>query len=223
MKGHNKIISAVAVLALSAALASCASLRESFRAGVKEASKGSIQTGAWSEDGKTFTNEWSNVKLSLPEGYRALSPEEIEQTVGAGEEVVVNDGNRASYDIAKMRTAYDFIIAAADAGVPNIMLIYENIGASPLTKNLNEGEYFDMMAEQLETMDALNYEATGTETREVAGESCTVGMLMLADGAAFQDYYIRKQDDVMIVLSATYTADTRDAALDVVASIETAA
>jgi hypothetical protein len=28
-----------------------------------------IPTGIWSEDGKTFTNEWSNIKATLPDGW----------------------------------------------------------------------------------------------------------------------------------------------------------
>jgi hypothetical protein len=217
-----KAISAAVILALSLILASCSAFKEGFQQGVEKVSKGSIQTGAWSEDGTTFTNEWSNIKLLLPEGYRALSPEEIEQTVGMGEEVMVNDGNKTDYDAAKMRTAYDFILAT-DIGVPNIMLMYENIGINPLTKNIDESGYFDLLTEQLKAADAFSYEVTGTETREIAGTSYMVGMITLADGAAFQDYYINKLDDVIIILNATYTADTRDMAMELIASIEAAA
>ncbi|MDR1589148.1 MAG: hypothetical protein LBS51_03035 [Oscillospiraceae bacterium] len=224
MKKYGTFLTAVALalaLALSLFLPSCSFLPDGGNQGAGEASKGSIHAGAWSEDGRTFTNGWSNVKLTLPDGYRALSPGEIEEMVGAGEEIVVNDGNKAAYDLAKTRTAYDFIIAT-DAGMPNIMLMYENIDISPLTKNLDESGYFNMLSEQLKLMDTLSYEELGTETRTVAGENFVVGMVSLAGGAAFQDYYIRKLDGAMIIFSATYTEDTRDAALDVMALIGTA-
>ena len=42
-------------------LASCQAINDA----VSERMLGGIQTGTWSEDGKTFINEWSNLSITL--------------------------------------------------------------------------------------------------------------------------------------------------------------
>ncbi|MDR3149500.1 MAG: hypothetical protein LBT88_05750 [Oscillospiraceae bacterium] len=36
-----------------------------------------IQLGSWNEDKTIFVNEWSNIKFTLPDGFRAVTNEEI--------------------------------------------------------------------------------------------------------------------------------------------------
>ncbi|MDR0906629.1 MAG: hypothetical protein LBN00_10755 [Oscillospiraceae bacterium] len=206
MKKITRILAIALTLVLVFSLASCAKVAQ-----------GSIRTGTWSEN--TFTNEWINIKVTLPDGWRALTAEELQQSVGAGEEIIVNNGtNQAALDVAKMRTAYDFSVMA-EVGVPNAMLMYENLALSPLTKNLDESGYFDSMKTQFEAMADLGYSVLESDETVIAGEKYFVGKLSLMDGAAYQNYYFRKFDGAMIGVILTFTADTQADAESFISSI----
>jgi hypothetical protein len=85
---------------LTFALASCDAVKEGVKQGIEDASKGSIQQGVWDEAGTEFTNDWSNIKLTLPEGYTRSSDEEIKAMMQMGQDVVTGGDSNLAYDLA---------------------------------------------------------------------------------------------------------------------------
>ena len=175
-------------------------------AGCQQAVKNSMKTGTWSDDGRVFTNEWSNLCVTIPEGYRSLSPEEIQEVAGFGEDIMVNNGgmSKQSYNFSKMRTVYDFIITT-ETGIPNYILMYENIALQSIIGNLDEEGYLNEVEKTLQKIDVLTYTNIGTSIKKLAGDDWLVGTFSLADGAAYQDYYLKKTGKIMIVFVVTYT------------------
>ena len=203
------------VLASMLVLSSCASIK----AGVGDALKGDIQQGAWSADGKVFTNEWSNLKFTMPdEGYVALAKEQIDEMMQAGMEATGQKGTVA--DIAMMRIVYDFVISAADTGTPNVTLAYENVGNNAATKNIDENGYFDAMQTQFEQVAAqgLTYTELGRSTATIAGIEWKSSSYSLND-IANQDYYLHLSDGYMWQLIITYDSNFEQAAKDLIAGI----
>ncbi|MDR0862256.1 MAG: hypothetical protein LBN30_05745 [Oscillospiraceae bacterium] len=198
MKTIKKVSILVLTLAILVTAASCAKVMQ-----------GNIQTGTWADDGKTFTNEWANLKLVLPEGYTRLSSEEIAQSVGAGDDVVIGSGvDKTALDVAKMRTAYDLMVIKGD-GLPNAILMYENIALTPAFKGLDEKGYYNALAEQMAGIADFAFEDLGVSTKTFAGETYTVGKGSMLGGLMFQEYYLRKLDGVIIALCVTYSEDTQ--------------
>ena len=169
-------------------------------------SKG-IQTGAWSNDRQVFTNEWSNIRVNVPNGYRALTPEEIKKIVGMGEEIAINDGvfDKSTVNISKKRTVYDFIIVSDDSAT-NFILMYENVGIQTTLGNLDENGYLNELKKNLEKVKSLSYTSAGTSTRRLAGEDWLVGSFSLGSNKIYQDYYIKKAGKIMFVFIATYSS-----------------
>jgi len=168
--------------------------------------KNSMQTGTWSKDGRIFKNEWINLCVIMPEGYRALSQEEIQEAVGLGGEILINDGifNKQTYNLSKILTVYDFFIIA-ESGIPNFILLYENIGIQSILNNFDEEGYYNEVKKNLEKLDTLTYECIGKSIKNLAGDKWLVGSFHLTDSGVFQDYYLKKIEKTMVVFIITYT------------------
>jgi hypothetical protein len=102
-------------------------------------------------------------------------------------------------------------------GVPNAIMMYENLALVAAAKDIDEAGYYDTIKAQYDSMPDYGFDDLGTKTATVAGATYTVGSASIADGLMLQDYYLRRQDGVMIVLCVTYTSDTADAAGELVA------
>lgn len=168
---------------------------------------GAIRSGIW--DGNTFTNEWSNIKVPLQEGWTSLSAEQMESVLGAGTDVLVNDGatNEKSSELAKKRTIYDFMLMAED-GISSVYLCYENISMIPGGSKFGEEDYLNNVKEGLAAVQQITY-SFGDMTKEtLGGQEYTVLPASVNDGLMLQKYYVRKQDKAFIGWIVSYTPDS---------------
>jgi hypothetical protein len=178
------------------------------------------ETGSWSEDRLSFTNEWANFRFDLPDGWRALSAEEMETQLSAGEDILVNDGtNRTAIDVALFRTAYDFIVTTED-GLPNAIVAYENLALVPGAGSVDAEGYYEILKPQLLAITSMAYTEVGTSVEIIAGEEYYVGTFAVSGGIFYQDYYLRKVGKVIMSIIVTYTEDTAADAADFLDGIQ---
>jgi|GEM_PF-6784709 len=208
----KKSLSALALLTcLILALTACS---------LSSVMKGNIKGGTW--EGDTFTNTWSDLKFTLPEGYACLSAAEMSETFAAGQEIMVNEGvtSDAQYNFASMKTLYDCLVTTSD-GASNLIICYENLLLGS-QKTLTAEGYYNILKGQLETVSEMGYTfATPTEAT-VAGQTYFVGHVTGLEGALFQDFYIRKHDNAMVVLIVSSIEETRADTISFVESIQRA-
>lgn len=178
-----------------------------------------IKAGKWEED--VFTNNWSGIKVTLPDGYTSLSKVEMEQLFAQGEEIIVNDPGLSDIEIDKIKTKvlYEFMIKFPDQKT-NISLSYENM--SYAGKIISEKMYLDKLKEEFSKITQMKYTFLNSGKEEIAGKNYTAANFSLNSGAAFQTIYLRKIDDVMILIIATYFEDSQDQVKDFIKSIEKA-
>lgn len=179
--------------------------------------RGSIQTGDW--DGDVFTNEWVNISFNLPEGWTALTSEQLQTQMQAGMGAFEDEGTAAVQEAAMARTVYDFSVMGT-LGIPNIIATYENVSFSPLTANLTANDYYETA--KLQFKGAMGIALGDAEEIEIAGETYIMCSADVAAGAMFQSYYFRKLDGAMITFIATYAADGEAEIADFFASFTAA-
>jgi hypothetical protein len=170
----------------------------------------SIQTGSWNESRTTFTNEWSNLQITLPEGFTAADYETIELMTS---------------EATAQPIAYDFIIQASMyPGTPSLMLIYQNLSANLLTSGITETGMLDMMAAQFTVMEeqGLTYAELERGTRTIAGEEWTYAIFAVNDGLMTQFYALRKINGEIANLILSYTPDAEFSAMSLLDAITAA-
>jgi hypothetical protein len=178
--------------------------------------RGAIQSGAW--NGDVFTNEWVNISFTLPDGWRALTEDEIRAQMELGLSAAGGDASQALQEAAMARTANDFVIAGA-LGVPSITATYENISYSPLTANLNADEYFEAMKLQLSGM---GFDFGDTSEVQIAGETyylCEASLAVMEGVNMYQRFYLRKLDGAIVMFAATFMSENLAEVDDFFASI----
>jgi hypothetical protein len=217
MKIKKIAIAAICMAALLLGATACkktlenaAGILDQVKDAAGDIAKGKIQLGSWSEDGGTFTNEWSNIKFTLPEGWSAMTEDELNQLLAAGADILVNDGavSQAELDLSGLKTAYDFGVYTG-LGMPNVMLTYENLSLTLGAGNLDEQGYYDVLKEQILAVDSLGLVETGVYDKTIGDEKYLVGSFEALDGLYVQDYYIRKDGGVIIAFIVTYNTETR--------------
>ncbi|MDR0813833.1 MAG: hypothetical protein LBO63_07535 [Oscillospiraceae bacterium] len=204
MRKHIKTaVAALLALSLSLSVAACSPT-------------GKIAEGTW--EGDTFTNTWSQIKLTLPENTRKLSETEISGLLGAGEDVLINDGiaNETALNTTKARTVYDFFLYV-NGGTASIFLAYENL--TIWGKSLTIADYLKQLQDQVSQVAELGYVFLGEETATVAGENYTVHKYSVAD-QFYQRYYVRKLDGAFATIVTTYPVESESDILNFIDSIE---
>lgn len=167
--------------------------------------KGAIKQGVW--EGSTFTNEWSDIKLTLPENYTSLTPDEMSQALSASEEISVNNGaNKTEIDLSNLKTLYEFMIYD-DEGVSSLILTYENLALTPLTSGLDEEAYYVELKKTLD-VSGMEYAEVEKNTVKVAGADYLRIHCSVNGGVMFQDYFLRKHDGAMIAFILSYIPES---------------
>ena len=98
--------------------------------------------GSW--EGRTFTNSWLALSLTLPEGSYIYTDEDMSLILGAGQEILVNNGTYTDEQLEQgnIITIYDFMAALPD-GQSSIQLVYENTRYSARGKDMTAAQYLD--------------------------------------------------------------------------------
>ena len=186
---------------------------------------GKLQPGSW--DGDTFTNEWSNIKLTLPEGFRKLSGDEIKEIMNAGNDAMVNDGtmSQSEIDLSQLTYIYDLVIMDTEDEISMVGLMYQKaLGVSSAEK------YLDSTIDELVT----NFSAMGLTAKKLSPSNITIaggnyyklGLSMEIpidlEGnvmSYYQEYAAFKQGDMFIALIIAYTSDTKGEIYDFLSSV----
>ena len=153
----------------------------------------------------TYKSEYLNLSFTAPEGYSMSTEDELNKLAGG------NEGTDDNFDPNTSRTVYE-MSASNSSGTPSISLRIERV-------YLSVGEYLKELESQMTSMSAMEFSVVKNgETSEIAGEKFSL-LSFRADVQGieiFQDYAVRKVDDVMEVFLITYTSATSDDVADLI-------
>lgn len=177
-----------------------------------------FQTGTW--DGLTFSNPWLGMTITFPEDSHVLSESEMQEILGAGQDILVNNGNftEAQLKIADVTTVYDFMVALPD-GQSNIQLAYENINITTMGRGISEADYLDVLSDQLTQIADMQYELGEKEEAEIAGQTFTKIHASVMGGVMYQDYYCIRKGGHMATMTISYLPDCQESVDEIIAGI----
>lgn len=184
----------------------------------EEADGEEFQTGTWDE--LTFTNPWMNIAITFPEDSYIYSEDEMKTVLGAGQDILVNNGNytNSQLKIAEALTVYDFMVALPD-GQSNVQLAYENINITTGGKGIEPAEYLDAVSAQLVQIQDMQYEMGEKTEVELGGQTFTKMTASLMGGAFYQDYYCVRIGNHMATMTISYLPDSASMVEELVAGI----
>lgn len=230
---RKKLICMIMALGLCAGVAACSpkeppvpettqaeeTLEEGMVAVVDE--QDGFATGTW--DGLTFTNPWLDMSVTLPEDSYIYTENDISVVLGAGQDVLINNGTFTDDQLkeAEIITVYDFMAAFPDSQ-GNIQLVYENTRYSPDGKEISEAGYLDVIAQQLASIEGMQFEIGEKEEVTLAGKTFTRLSTASMDQTMRQEFYCLRLGNRMATLTINYTPDSESMVRDLVAGITTA-
>jgi len=149
-----------------------------------------------------YSNSFSDLAFTLPEGWTFATDEELESVMGAGSEVMFGDDTSAAEQYALESTVYD-MLAYAEGGSPNVIVMYENLTRYLGGSSMTEEDYLEQVSQQLADLEDMNYEL-GDVTDETIGNYDYKSMAAaVPDYGLNQCYLVRRVGDYMMCIVIT--------------------
>lgn len=173
------------------------------------------KAGVWNEN--VFTNEWLNIKMTVPEDSHIMTKDEMSNIIGTLASTYINDGGEEN--LSKYANIYDCMVVLPD-GMSSIQLIYENTAKTTAGKNITADKYLDILTEQLSQQ--ADYVMSDPTTKDIAGRTFTYMSTSFNSGAGIQDYYLVKEGNYMATIIISYTSSMQETIDGIVSGITTA-
>lgn len=161
-----------------------------------------LSRGKW--ENNVYTNEYANLKFTLPEGWTYSSDEEIENLTGVGASML-NEDQQEAFAEAKVDSLYD-MIATDTASSSNIMVLFEKTDVS-----VTAALYLKSVKEGLEAVQAMNYEFNEpTSKATVAGVEYDTLTSTVPEYGITQKYYVLRKGDYFLSIIVTNVNNALD-------------
>ena len=160
--------------------------------------------GAW--DNNVYTNDYVHLTFTMPDGWIYGSDEEIANLMG-----IVVDGLKEDINISdkilEAAVVYDMLCQDINTGT-NVMVMYDNLAYYIGGTKTDVLQYMDLTKENLSKTN-INY-IFGEYTEDViCGNKYNMMSVSVEDTdlSYKQNFYVRKLDDIMIVIVITCMGD----------------
>lgn len=155
-----------------------------------------------------WESEWIGLRFTAPEGMTMSTEEELNETMGLGQEILSEEFTEQQLAYAELATVYEMM--CFDEIGTNVILMAEKL---PMT--LTAEQYVEILSEQITSVTAVTYEVVSSDEVVTIGGLDFNKLVCVADydGTALcQDYYVTVIEDRAVALTLTYTDDTADRA-----------
>jgi hypothetical protein len=176
----------------------------------RENTSDTIQHGTWDVSRQVFTNEWSNLRFTLPEGFNIATEAEINEMIESGSGQM-DDENKAAIETTKQSLVSDFLIYTSEMKIPSFQMNYEDLNASKMN-GISEAKYIVSMESQFKLLESQGIFYTKIEEHSVdlAGRTWSLVEFSLNEDKLIQDIYLHIEGSVMYMLTLTYTPEYRE-------------
>ena len=166
--------------------------------------KAEFSRGIVDEGAETYISEYLGLQFTLPEGWSFASEEALSALVSEGAQAVYAENAGSMQDSLTLTTVYDMMAVGSDE---SIAVLYENLQYHIGGVSLTEADYAAALAEQLTATEGLVYTVAAPESAQLAGLDGLLVNASVADSELHQSYFIRKTDELMLVIIFTAAED----------------
>lgn len=165
------------------------------------------ERGAWNEN--VFSNEFFGLTFTTPEGWTAMTDEQIAAAMAIGVEALGEAGGAFTEEALAQTSLYDMMAVDATTG-DNVMVIYENLAVNPLGNLISAEAYLNIVRAQMEKMQGTTYEFGDITEMEIGGETFfVISVSSTQQGVAVnQSLCARKVDGYVISIVATSMSES---------------
>jgi len=141
MKKFSLFLLAIIIISMSAGCSG----REGRAAEARE-----LVRGSW--NGNIFTSEFAGLTFTMPDNWLPGSDEEIAALMGVSAEFLSEQGMKITEKMLELSTIYD-MAAQNPINGDSIILMFENLSMHIGGTRLNEMQYLESLAEQLDSFE----------------------------------------------------------------------
>lgn len=159
--------------------------------------------GIW--DGSNYSNEYSKLSFTAPEGWKIATDEEIAEAMGMGLDMLEDNQNGWSKEalekVMDLKVITDTMIVDEVTG-ENIIIQYENLAKTIGGTEMTAKDYVEVLAKQIPQMYS-GYEIGEIAEKEVCGETYVTLKASNVSMGVDQYYYSRRKGNYIINILLT--------------------
>lgn len=155
-----------------------------------------LSMGSWNES--VYTNDFLNLKYTLPAGWISYSNEEIATLMNISSDLAYGEKDFLK-EIAKLTSVY-YLFTQNTTNNNNVSVLTEK----PLV-DVTVEYYIDQLKTQLAAMTTIKYEIGETSTIKIGDKDVTVLSVTAPEYNLLQKYFVYKVDKYFVGIVATST------------------
>lgn len=158
-------------------------------------------------ENSVYTNDYSGIKFTAPDGWEYASDEYISSTMNLGLEITEND-NDLTKAMLEQTTVYDAMCIEQSTG-KNIIIMYENLAKEvPNPNSFTAEDYLESVEKQFESVENVKFTKIGDDENITIGGEDYIKQTYQSEYAQMdfettQIYYARKVGNYMLVIIAS--------------------
>ena len=158
-----------------------------------------ISAGVW--NGNVYTNEFLDIKYTIPEGWTYSSKEELADLMNISLDFVSDITNNSEYkkELAKQVTVYYLTASNPNTG-DNVQVVSEKT-----VMDVTEEYYINNLTEQFTKMEAIKYEILDSSSEKLGKYDYKTITIKASDYNIYQRVYVRKSGKYIINIIITST------------------
>ena len=160
-----------------------------------------LSRGTW--DGKTFTNEFSGITLTVPdsEDWTIASEEDLAALMDIAEDTM-EDANKFQAALAKIQSVQDMMVQNT-ATNSSAIVMYENLALHGVKSDYTAEDFAKEVVTGLKENNQIPYTISDTYTTTVCGKEYVVVPAEVVDYGMNQSYLMRREGNYMVEIILT--------------------
>jgi len=153
-----------------------------------------LELGKWEND--VYSNNFLDLKISLPEGWTIATNEELAKMMNIGADIVASEDKYLA-EVAKQTGIY--YASASNQSTGESILVFSE---KPL-RDATMKEYIDATAANLTKLTTMKYSIKGTSTATIGSRTYDTLTVEVEDAGITQRYYAYKQGKYFVGIIIT--------------------